>query len=85
MIVRWFMALSQYSYEIEFISGNDNGIADSMSRLCRNYMTDLPHVYNNTDILCSNIIEKFKLTTFQCKLYLLYIILKLDILVLTEL
>ena len=32
MIVRWFMALSQYSYDIEFISGNDNGIADSMSR-----------------------------------------------------
>jgi RNase H-like domain found in reverse transcriptase len=67
MIVRWFMALSQYSYEIEYISGNDNGIADSMSRLCRNYMTDLPHVYNKTDILCSNIIEKFKLTTFQYK------------------
>jgi transposase InsO family protein len=38
-----------------------------MSRLCRNSMTDLPHVYNNTDILCSNIIEKFKLTTFQYK------------------
>ena len=67
MIVRWFIALSQYSYEIEYISGNDNGIADSMSRLCRNNMTDLPHVYNNTDILCSNIIEKFKLTTFQYK------------------
>ena len=67
MIVRWFIALSQYSYEIEYISGNDNGIADSMSRLCRNNMTDLPHAYNKTDILCSNIIEKFKLTTFQYK------------------
>jgi RNase H-like domain found in reverse transcriptase len=36
MIVRWFIALSQYSYEIEYIYGNDNGVADSMSRLCRN-------------------------------------------------
>jgi hypothetical protein len=34
------MALSEYSYEIEFILGVDNGIADSMSRLCRNNMTD---------------------------------------------
>ena len=42
-------------------------MADSMSRMCRNYMTDLPHVYNKTDILCSNNIEKFKLTTFQYK------------------
>ena len=67
MITRWFMALSQYSYEIEFISGIDNGIADSMSRLCRNNMTDLPHVYTTSEVLCSNIIEKFKLTPFQYK------------------
>jgi Integrase zinc binding domain len=67
MIVRWFMALSQYSYEIEFISGIDNGIANSMSRLCRNNMTELPHVYTTSEILCSNIIEKFKLTPFQYK------------------
>ena len=67
MIVRWFMALSQYSYEIEFISGIDNGIADSMSRLCRNNMIELPHVYTTSEILCSNIIEKFKLTPFQYK------------------
>jgi Integrase core domain len=67
MIVRWFMALSQYSYEIEFISGIDNGLADSMSRLCRNNMTELPHVYYKSQILCSNIIEKFKLTSFRYK------------------
>jgi hypothetical protein len=67
MIVRWFMALSKYSYEIEFISGIDNGIADSMSRLCRNNMTELRHVYTTSEILCSNIIEKFKLTPFQYK------------------
>ena len=67
MIVRWFMALSEYSYEIEFISGVDNGIADSMSRLCRNHMTDSSSEYSKSDILCSNIIEKFKLTTYQYK------------------
>jgi hypothetical protein len=61
------MALSQCSYEIEFISGIDNGIADSMSRLCRNNITELPHVYTTSEILCSNIIEKFKLTSFQYK------------------
>ena len=38
MIVRWYMALSEYSFKIEFIAGVDNGIADSMSRLCRNGM-----------------------------------------------
>ena len=41
MIVRWFMALSEYSYDIEFLSGVDNGIADSMSRLCRNNMLEM--------------------------------------------
>jgi hypothetical protein len=61
------MALSQYSYEIKFISGVDNGIADSMSRLCRNNMTELSHVYTTSEVLCSNIIEKFKLTPFQYK------------------
>ena len=67
MIVRWFMALSEYSYEIEFISGVDNGIADSMSRLCRNNMTDSPSEYNKSDILSANIIEKFTLTDYQYK------------------
>jgi RNase H-like domain found in reverse transcriptase/Integrase core domain len=67
MIVRWFMALSQYSYEIEFISGIENGIADSMSRLCRNNMTESPHLKTKSEILCSNIIEKFKFTSFQYK------------------
>jgi transposase InsO family protein len=67
MIVRWFMALSEYSYEIEFISGVDNGIADSMSRLCRNNMTDSPAEYSKSEILSSTIIPKFKLTDYQYK------------------
>ena len=42
MIVRRYMAISEFTFNIEFISGEDNGIADSMSRLCRNNMIDNP-------------------------------------------
>ena len=31
MIVRWYLALSEFTFDIEFISGEDNSIADSMS------------------------------------------------------
>ena len=36
MIVRWYMASSEFSFTLEFIPGVDNDIADSLSRLCRN-------------------------------------------------
>ena len=36
MIVRWLMALSEFSFKVEYIPGEDNKIADSMSR-CRAY------------------------------------------------
>ena len=65
MIVRWYMALSEFSFKIEFISGVENNIADSMSRLCRNNMVDAPSEYSEEYILSSSIIEKFKLTTDQ--------------------
>ena len=42
MIARWFMALSEYSFKMEYILGVNNDIADSMSRLCRNNMVDFP-------------------------------------------
>jgi hypothetical protein len=67
MIVRWFMALSEYTYHIGFISGEENGIADSMSRLCRNNMTDSPTEYKSSDILSATIIPKFILTDYQYK------------------
>ena len=38
MIVRWYMALSEFSFNLSFIRGVDNNIADAMSRLCRNNM-----------------------------------------------
>ena len=46
MIVRWYMALSEFTFNIEFISGEDNSIADSMSRLCRYNMIDNPREYS---------------------------------------
>ena len=65
MIVRWLMALSEFSFKIEFISGVNNEIADSMSRLCRNNMVDFPQEYTPDSIMSANIIEKFKLTREQ--------------------
>ena len=65
MIVRWYMALSEFSFKIEFISGVENGIADSMSRLCRNNMVDLPREYSEDEVISSSIIEKFQLTSDQ--------------------
>ena len=59
------MALSQFSFKIEFISGVNNDIADSLSRLCRNNMVDHPQEYSLETIMSVNIIEKFKLTREQ--------------------
>ena len=51
MIVRWYMALSEFSFNLSFIRGVDNNIADAMSRLCRNNMIDSPKEYSNSRIL----------------------------------
>jgi RNase H-like domain found in reverse transcriptase len=61
MIVWRYMALSEYSFNLEFISGEASQVADLMSRLCRNNMTDSPREYSDNEILSANIIEK------QCK------------------
>jgi hypothetical protein len=65
MIVRWYMALSEYSFNLEFISGDTNGVADSMSRLCRNNMKDAPREYSEAAVFSASIIEKFTLTKVQ--------------------
>ena len=57
MIVRWYMALSEFTFNIS----EDNCIADSMTRLCRNNMIDI--ILEN--IISASIIEKFKLTPNQ--------------------
>ena len=51
MIVRWYMALSEFSFTLEFIPGVDNNIADAMSRLCRNNMIDSPTEFSEENIL----------------------------------
>ena len=35
-----YMALNEFSFELEFIAGVDNNIADAMSDLCRNNIID---------------------------------------------
>ena len=45
MIVRWYMALSEFSFTLVFIPGVHNDIVDSLSRLCRNNMIDSPKEY----------------------------------------
>ena len=51
MIVRWYMALSEFSFKLSFIRGFDNNIADAMSRLCRNKTIDSPNEYSHSRIL----------------------------------
>ena len=45
------MALSEFSFTLEFIPGVENDIADAMSRLCRNSMDDSPQEYSEEHIL----------------------------------
>ena len=42
------MALSEFSFNLSFIRGVDNNIADAMSRLCRNNIIDSPDEYLNS-------------------------------------
>ena len=58
MIVRWYMALSEFSFSLEFIPGVDNDIADSLSRLCCNNMIDSPKEYSQEYIALH--IESYK-------------------------
>ena len=60
MIVRWYMALSEFSFTLEFIPGVDNDIADSLSRLCRNKMIDSPKEYSPEYILSALHIESYE-------------------------
>jgi hypothetical protein len=64
MVIRWYMRLCEFSFKIEFISGELNHIADSMSRLCRNNMLDSPEE-NASVVLSALIIPKFQLTSSQ--------------------
>jgi hypothetical protein len=42
MVVRWWMALQELDFEIEYIKGDQNEIADALSRLCINRKENAP-------------------------------------------
>ena len=65
MIVRWYMALSEFSFTLEFIPGVDNDNADSLSRLCRNDMIDSPKEYSPEYILSALHIESYEPSSSQ--------------------
>ena len=65
MIVRLYMALSEFSFTPEFIPGVDIDIADSLSRLCRNNLIDLPKEYSPEYVLPALHIESHKSSTSQ--------------------
>ena len=54
------MALSEFSFSLEFIPSVDNDIADSLSRLYRNNMIDSPKEYSPEYILSALHIESYK-------------------------
>ena len=58
MIVRWYMALQEFDFTIEFVAGVDNDIADAMSRLCRNNVSDSPLEYSSDVVYTATIREK---------------------------
>ena len=51
MVVRWYMALSEFIFTLEFIPGVEINIADAMSHLCRNNTIDEPTEYTEEHIL----------------------------------
>jgi hypothetical protein len=62
------MALSEYSFNLMFITGNTNGVADSMSRLCRNNTKDAAREYSEAAVFSASIIEKFTLNKVQYRI-----------------
>ena len=61
MIIRWFLALMELDFILEHIAGVKNIIADALSRLCANYMLDMPKEYTPEDIYVSAIFTEFKI------------------------
>jgi transposase InsO family protein len=61
MIIRWFMALMELEFILEHIAGVKNIIADALSRLCANYMQDLPREFSKEDIYVSTLFPDFKI------------------------
>jgi transposase InsO family protein len=61
MVIRWFLALQELDFLLEHIAGVKNIIADALSRLCANYMKDLPKEFTSEDIYISALFHDFKI------------------------
>jgi transposase InsO family protein len=61
MIIRWFMALQELDFILEHIAGVKNVVADAMSRLCANYMKDLPKDFSGDDIYIASVLPDFQI------------------------
>jgi hypothetical protein len=61
MIIRWFLALQELDFLLKHIAGVKNIIADALSRLCANYMKDLPKVFTSEDMYVSALFQDFKI------------------------
>jgi transposase InsO family protein len=62
MIVRWYMALSEFDFSLGYIAGPKNVVADSMSRLCENITLETPSRVAPSINISASVIEKFTLT-----------------------
>ena len=65
VIQRWSLALSELDYNLGFIAGSKNVIADSMSRLCEDKQLETPSVVAPLINISAPILETFKLTKEQ--------------------
>ena len=61
MVIRWWMAMQELDFEIKFIAGTTNSIADALSRLCINRKDNAPK------ITVSALIPKTPMTTEHYK------------------
>ena len=59
MIVRWYMSLSEFEFNIKYIAGSENIVADTMSRICKNNMLETPSGVAPTSNISASVIEKF--------------------------
>jgi hypothetical protein len=65
MIVRWYMALSEFDFSLGHIAGRDNIIADSMSRLCENNMLETPSQLAPEITISALVMEEFTLSDYH--------------------
>ena len=61
MVIRWWMAIQELDFDIKFIAGTTNGIADALSRLCSNQKENAPKY------TVSAIMSKTQMTTEHYK------------------